>query len=115
MRQMKVDKLGIDLLTHDPVVILKASKTALPADPDPGRSSNPRSLALEGTAVRPLSRDLMRALLEVALGLEAHEQIDHDIKDLTFAAKSSSIVRAVRVQKAIVRAPPTACALARCG
>ena len=23
MRQMKVDKLGIDLLTHDPVVILK--------------------------------------------------------------------------------------------
>ncbi|MDB5094394.1 MAG: hypothetical protein JWO85_2495, partial [Candidatus Eremiobacteraeota bacterium] len=22
MRQMKVDKLGIDLLTHDPVVIL---------------------------------------------------------------------------------------------
>ena len=26
MRQMKVDKLGIDLLTHDPVVILQREK-----------------------------------------------------------------------------------------
>ena len=68
MRQMKVDKLGIDLLTHDPVVILKdlEGKRYLPILIGPFEATA-IALALEGTAVpRPLSHDLMRALLEVA-------------------------------------------------
>ena len=35
MRKMKVDKLGIDLLTHDPVVILRDFEgEALPSHSD---------------------------------------------------------------------------------
>lgn len=88
MRQMKVDKLGIDLLTHDPVVILKdlEGKRYLPILIGPFEATA-IALALEGTPVpRPLSHDLMRTMLE---SLQAHlEQIViHDIKDSTFFAK----------------------------
>ena len=52
MRQMKVDKLGIDLLTHDPVVILKdlEGKHYLPILIGPFEATA-IALALEGTAV----------------------------------------------------------------
>jgi len=62
---MKVDKLGIDLLTHDPVVILKdlEGKRYLPILIGPFEATA-IALALEGTVVpRPLSHDLMRNLL----------------------------------------------------
>ncbi len=62
MRQMKVDKLGIDLHTHDPVVILRdlEGKRYLPILIGPFEATA-IALALEGTAVpRPLSHDLMR-------------------------------------------------------
>ena len=88
MRQMKVDKLGIDLLTHDPVVILKdlEGKRFLPILIGPFEATS-IALALEGAPVpRPLSHDLMRTLLET---LDAHlEQIViHDIRESTFFAK----------------------------
>ena len=88
MRQMKVDKLGIDLLTHDPVVILKdlEAKRFLPILIGPFEATS-IALALEGAPVpRPLSHDLMRTLLET---LDAHlEQIViHDIRESTFFAK----------------------------
>jgi len=66
MRQMKVDKLGIDLLTHDPVVILKdlEGKRYLPILIGPFEATA-IALALEATAVqRPLSHDIMRTLTE---------------------------------------------------
>ncbi|MDQ6930783.1 MAG: bifunctional nuclease family protein [Candidatus Eremiobacteraeota bacterium] len=85
---MKVDKLGIDLLTHDPVVILKdlEGKRFLPILIGPFEATS-IALALEGAPVpRPLSHDLMRTLLET---LDAHlEQIViHDIRESTFFAK----------------------------
>jgi len=88
MRQMKVDKLGIDLLTHDPVVILKdlEGKRYLPILIGPFEATA-IALALEGTAVpRPLSHDLMRTLLE-SLSAKLEQVIVHDIKDSTFFAK----------------------------
>jgi bifunctional DNase/RNase len=88
MRQMKVDKLGIDLLTHDPVVILKdlEGKRYLPILIGPFEATA-IALALEGTAVpRPLSHDLMRNLLE-ALSAKLEQVVVHDIKDSTFFAK----------------------------
>jgi len=88
MRQMKVDKLGIDLLTHDPVVILKdlEGKRYLPILIGPFEATA-IALALEGTAVpRPLSHDLMRILLET-LSAKLEQVIVHDIKDSTFFAK----------------------------
>lgn len=88
MRQMKVDKLGIDLLTHDPVVILK--------DPDGSHylpiligpfEATAIALALEGAPVpRPLSHDLMRSILETLDG-KLQQVIVHDIRDATFFAK----------------------------
>ena len=88
MRQMKVDKLGIDLLTHDPMVILKdlEGKRFLPILIGPFEATS-IALALEGAPVpRPLSHDLMRTILET---LDAHlEQIViHDIRESTFFAK----------------------------
>ncbi len=88
MRQMKVDKLGIDLLTHDPVVILKDTdgKRFLPILIGPFEATA-IALALEGAPVpRPLSHDLMRAILDT---LEAHleQVIIHDIRESTFFAK----------------------------
>jgi bifunctional DNase/RNase len=88
MRQMKVDKLGIDLLTHDPVVILKdlEGKRYLPILIGPFEATA-IALALEGTPVpRPLSHDLMRTILE-SLSAKLEQIIIHDIKDSTFFAK----------------------------
>jgi uncharacterized protein len=88
MRQMKVDKLGIDLLTHDPVVILKdlEGKRYLLILIGPFEATA-IMLALEGQQVpRPLSHDLMRMLLE-ALHAKLEHVVIHDIKDSTFFAK----------------------------
>ena len=88
MRQMKVDKLGIDLLTHDPVVILKdlEGKRYLPILIGPFEATA-IALALEGTPVpRPLSHDLMRNMLE-SLQATLEQIVIHDIKDSTFFAK----------------------------
>ncbi|MDP9018873.1 MAG: bifunctional nuclease family protein [Candidatus Eremiobacteraeota bacterium] len=88
MRQMKVDKLGIDLLTHDPVVILKdlEGKRFLPILIGPFEATS-IALALEGAPVpRPLSHDLMRALLET-LDAKLEQIVIHDIRESTFFAK----------------------------
>ncbi len=88
MRQMKVDKLGIDLLTHDPVVILKDMDGShyLPILIGPFEATA-IALALEGAAVpRPLSHDLMRNILE-ALDTSLDQVVIHDIRDSTFFAK----------------------------
>jgi len=88
MRQMKVDKLGIDLQTHDPVVILKdlEGKYYLPILIGPFEATA-IALALEGTTVpRPLSHDLMRTLLE-SQGAKLDRVVIHDIQNTTFLAK----------------------------
>jgi uncharacterized protein len=88
MRQMKVYKVGIDLLTHDPVVILKdlEGKRYLPIQIGPFEATA-IALALEGTQVpRPLSHDLMRTMLE-SLHATVEQIVIHDIKDSTFFAK----------------------------
>ncbi len=88
MRQMKVDKLGIDLLTHDPVVILKDMDGShyLPILIGPFEATA-IALALEGAPVpRPLSHDLMRSILET-LETSLEQVIIHDIRDSTFFAK----------------------------
>ena len=88
MRQMKVDKLGIDLLTHDPVVILKDmdGKRFLPILIGPFEATA-IALALEGAPVpRPLTHDLMRTLLET-LDARLEQVIIHDIRESTFFAK----------------------------
>jgi bifunctional DNase/RNase len=85
---MKVDKLGIDLMTHDPVVILKDMDGShyLPILIGPFEATA-IALALEGAPVpRPLSHDLMRNLLE-SLDTTLEHVIVHDIKDSTFFAK----------------------------
>ena len=85
---MKVDKLGIDLLTHDPVVILKDIDGShyLPILIGPFEATA-IALALEGAPVpRPLSHDLMRSILET-LEASLEQVIIHDIKDSTFFAK----------------------------
>jgi bifunctional DNase/RNase len=88
MRKMKVDKLGIDLLTHDPVVILKDidGKRYLPILIGPFEATA-IALALEGTPVpRPLSHDLMKAIIE-SLKARVLRIVIHDIHDNTFYAK----------------------------
>lgn len=85
---MKVDKLGIDLLTHDPVVILKDMDGShyLPILIGPFEATA-IALALEGAPVpRPLSHDLMRNMLE-SLETTLEQVIIHDIRDSTFYAK----------------------------
>lgn len=85
---MKVDKLGIDLLTHDPVVILKDLEGSrfLPILIGPFEATS-IALALEGAPVpRPLSHDLMRAILE-QLNARLEQVVIHDIKEATFFAK----------------------------
>ncbi len=85
---MKVDKLGIDLLTHDPVVILKDMDGShyLPILIGPFEATA-IALALEGAPVpRPLSHDLMRSILE-SLDTTLEQVIVHDIRDSTFFAK----------------------------
>lgn len=88
MRRMKVDKLGIDLLTHDPVVILKdmEGKRYLPILIGPFEATA-IALALEGTRVpRPLSHDLMKNIVS-SLNAKVLRVIIHDIRDNTFYAK----------------------------
>jgi bifunctional DNase/RNase len=88
MRQMKVDKLGIDLLTHDPVVILKDldGKRFLPILIGPFEATA-IALALEGAAVpRPLTHDLMKTVLET-LDAKLEQVVISDIRDATFFAK----------------------------
>ena len=88
MRQMKVDKLGIDLLTHDPVVILKDmdGKRFLPILIGPFEATA-IALALEGAPVpRPLTHDLMRTVLET-LDARLEQVVIHDIRESTFFAK----------------------------
>ena len=85
---MKVDKLGIDLLTHDPVVILKdlEGKRHLPILIGPFEATA-IALALEGTQVpRPLSHDLMKSVIE-ALKAKVSKIVIHDIQENTFFAK----------------------------
>ena len=85
---MKVDKLGIDLLTHDPVVILKdmEGKRSLPILIGPFEATA-IALALEGTQVpRPLSHDLMKSVIE-ALRAKVDRIVIHDIQENTFYAK----------------------------
>ena len=88
MRQMKVDKLGIDLLTHDPVVILKDAdgKRFLPILIGPFEATA-IALALENAPVpRPLTHDLMRTVLET-LDAKLEQVVIHDIREATFFAK----------------------------
>ncbi len=88
MRQMKVDKLGIDLLTHDPVVILKDvdGPHYLPILIGPFEATA-IAVAIEGQAVpRPLSHDLMRNILE-SLDAQLEQVVIHDIRESTFFAK----------------------------
>lgn len=88
LRRMKVDKLGIDLLTHDPVVILKdlEGKRHLPILIGPFEATA-IALALEGTQVpRPLSHDLMKSIIE-ALDARVERIVIDDIKENTFYAK----------------------------
>ena len=88
MRQMKVDKLGIDLLTHDPVVILKDLDGThyLPILIGPFEATA-IGLALEGAPVpRPLSHDLMRTIIETLDG-KLEQVVIHDIREATFFAK----------------------------
>lgn len=88
MRKMKVDKLGVDLLTHDPVVILKdmEGKRYLPILIGPFEATA-IALALDGTPVpRPLSHDLMRSIIE-SLKAKVLRVVIHDIHDNTFYAK----------------------------
>src|ERR1700737_2778471 len=88
MRQVKGHQVGIDLLTPDPVVILKdlEGKRYLPILIG-AFEATAIAFALEGTAVpRPLSHDLMRTLLE-ALSAKLEQIVIHDIKDSTFFAK----------------------------
>lgn len=85
---MTVDKLGIDLLTHDPVVILKDAEGThyLPILIGPFEATA-IALALEGAAVpRPLSHDLMRSIL-MTLGANLEQVVIHDIRESTFFAK----------------------------
>jgi len=85
---MQVDKLGIDLLTHDPVIVLKdvEGKRYLPILIGPFEATA-IALALEGTEVpRPLSHDLMKSIIDSLKG-KVQKIIIHDIKDNTFYAK----------------------------
>jgi uncharacterized protein len=88
MRKMRVDKLGIDLLSHEPVVILKdvEGKRYLPILIGPFEATA-IALALEGTHIpRPLSHDLMKSMIE-ALNAKVLRIVIHDIHESTFYAK----------------------------
>jgi bifunctional DNase/RNase len=88
MQQMTVDKLGIEVLTHAAVVILKDldGKRYLPILIGPSEATA-IAFALEGVQVpRPLAHDLMRTMLE-ALQANLEQLVIHDIHDSTFLAK----------------------------
>ena len=85
MKRMYVDKLGIDLLTHDPVIILKDESNSryLPILIGPFEATA-IALALEGSKVpRPLSHDLMVSIIE-ELGAIVKSVNITDIKSNTF-------------------------------
>lgn len=88
MKKMAVDKLGIDLLTHDPVVILKDEDGTkfLPILIGPFEATA-IALALEGTSIpRPLSHDLMASIISTLDAKVVSIQI-YDIQNNTFFAK----------------------------
>lgn len=88
MRRVEVDKLGIDLLTQDPVVILKDVETGkyLPIIIGPFEATA-IALALEGTRVpRPLTHDLMKNIIE-SMSAKVVKIVIHDIQNNTFLAK----------------------------
>ena len=90
MRQMKVDKLGIDLLTHDPVVILKDMDGShyLPILIGPF-GATAIALALEGAPVpRPLSHDLMSNILD-SLSAKLEQVVIHDINSIPLPSSST--------------------------
>ena len=85
MKRMYVDKLGIDLLTHDPVIILKDESNSryLPILIGPFEATA-IALALEGSKVpRPLSHDLMVSIIE-ELGAIVKSVNITEIKNNTF-------------------------------
>ena len=85
MKKMYVDKLGIDLLTHDPVIILKDESNSryLPILIGPFEATA-IALALEGSKVpRPLSHDLMVSIIE-ELGAIVKSVNITEIKNNTF-------------------------------
>jgi uncharacterized protein len=87
MRQMRVDNIG-NTPSHDPVVILKDldGKYFLPIIIGPFEATA-IAIVLDGSSVpRPLSHDLMRALLEVQHA-KLEQVVIHDLKEATFFAK----------------------------
>ena len=85
MKKMYVDKLGIDLLTHDPVIILndESNSRYLPILIGPFEATA-IALALEGSKVpRPLSHDLMVSIIE-ELGAIVKSVNITEIKNNTF-------------------------------
>ena len=87
MKRMYVDKLGIDLLTHDPVIILKDESNSryLPLLIGPFEATA-IALALEGSKVpRPLSHDIMVSIIE-ELGATVKSVNITEIKNNTFYA-----------------------------
>ncbi len=87
MKRMYVDKLGIDLLTHDPVIILKDESNSryLPILIGPFEATA-IALALEGSKVpRPLSHDIMVSIIE-ELGATVKSVNITEIKNNTFYA-----------------------------
>ena len=88
MKRMKVDKLGIDLLTHDPVIILRDTEghRYLPILIGPFEATA-IALALEGATVpRPLSHDLMKNII-TSLGAKVLSVQINDLQNRTFLAK----------------------------
>lgn len=71
LHQMKVDKLGIDLITHDPVIILKdeANGHALPITIGVFEATA-IALVLEHSMIptRPISHDLIKGIFEALDG-----------------------------------------------
>ena len=88
LNEMKVVRLGIDILTHDPVVILKElqGERTLPILIGPFEATC-IALGLEGTSVpRPLSHDLLKSVIE-ALDAKVVRIVIHCYRDETFYAK----------------------------
>lgn len=85
---MVVDKLGIDLIAHDPVVILtdENGKSSLPITIGVFEATA-IALALEGTHIpRPISHDLIKTIIESLQGT-LEKVVIFDVKDGTFYAK----------------------------
>lgn len=88
LHEMKVARLGIDILTHDPVVILKElqGERTLPILIGPFEATC-IALGLEGTQVpRPLTHDLLKSVIE-ALDAKVVRIVIHNCQDETFYAK----------------------------